>query len=113
MTAELLLTQLQFHRFTIRTDGADLFVSPSAKLTDRHRDGLREHKAAVIALLEDRPFTGWCREKGGQWQPIARGSTEREAWQLIHDWIPIVGGQLLEKTVCRDGIHPGNRTAKR
>jgi len=53
-----LLGDLAVAGIRVEVDGARLLVGPADRLTDRHRDELREHKAEVLALLTEppRPF---------------------------------------------------------
>lgn len=52
MTATDLLADLRAAGLTLRPEGGRLMVSPAARLTDVHRDGIRRHKGALLALVE-------------------------------------------------------------
>lgn len=58
MGARDLLAGLTAAGIRVEVDGARLLVGPADRLTDRHRDELREHKAEVLALLAEpaRPY---------------------------------------------------------
>lgn len=59
--AILLYLELEDRGFTLRLDGADLYVLPGARLDEHDRYRIREHKnvlCAVLAHLKANPEDG-------------------------------------------------------
>lgn len=55
MTAETLLNDLRSNGFSLSVASGLLYVKPSSDLTDQQRSDIRAHKAALLALLCQKP----------------------------------------------------------
>lgn len=106
--AEQLLEQLETGGLKLERRGDTLLVSPAGKLTPERCAMIRQHKAALVQLLETGPWVGWCRWPGGRWLPVVRAGSWIGAWRLLIPWWP-AGRRRLEKIVIEQGRHPNDQ----
>ncbi len=83
MTATAFVEGLQSRGALLEVDGARLRVTPSAVLTDADRSAWREHKAAILELLES--------GSQGHAAPDAPPALQKMPGMELHDDGPLLG----------------------
>lgn len=103
ITAPDLIKTLQDRDFSLRVDGAQLIVRSKSQLTESDRQAIRDHKAALLVLLEPQVRRNEITVQGTG-MPKDRCCFDDWKGKPSHE----VVAELIRQNHCPDGCGPMN-----
>ena len=103
MTPLELLTVLRRRGLDFRTDGDRLFVAPSSALAPDDAASLRQHKAALIALIDAEGKEAALAERTEREGPFV-GIVESCLVRTLTGWTAVAPNQLLQTLNAMEAV---------